>query len=525
MIFRGLLLGTMIAGVSLGQAAQASFADVKRAFDTGQYFTAARMAFNDANHAENRAEKAMSYAWATHGLVKAGLDQSALYFFLKTIELQDRPALKKVLELAPRLMERTGSDLIRMYLSQYTRVEDYPASAKNAFYISQTKDLLLKGQYENAIKSASSVQKGSSFYPYALQMKATAEVMVRKNEEGLRDFVECARQSDLADDDRDDSDSALNAKWFALRKNASEDLRARCIAGQARIQYQLGNYDESDRLYDRIPKASFVWTDTLFEHAWSTFAKEEYNRTLGKLVSYKSPYLKFNFIPEVDRLVAQSYYSLCLYDDSLKVVNEAKKEYEEVMREVHAFYQTNKSNYRVMFAMGKEALSNKLHTDRRIYRFFNRFVRAPGFQSLALSQERIAAERIAIQRIDAARPETKTGITEGFPGFLASILDWRNSSIEILGGVYVNNSLIDYYNQLVENVEKINFLKIDILGQMKKKLVQPEEASSAERSRGNRIPVRRNDQMLWSFNGEFWNDEIGDYVFALDSECGKDEAK
>ena len=121
MIRCGLLLGTMIAGVSLGQTAHASFADVKRAFDTGQYFTAARMAFNDANHAENRGEKAMSYAWTTHGLVKAGLDQSALYFFLKTIELQDRPALKKVLELAPRLMDRTGSDLIRMYLSQFTQ--------------------------------------------------------------------------------------------------------------------------------------------------------------------------------------------------------------------------------------------------------------------------------------------------------------------------------------------------------------------------------------------------------------------
>ena len=525
MIRCGLLLGTMIAGVSLGQTAHASFADVKRAFDTGQYFTAARMAFNDANHAENRAEKAMSYAWTTHGLVKAGLDQSALYFFLKTIELQDRPALKKVLELAPRLMDRTGSDLIRMYLSQFTRVEDYPASAKNAFHFSQTKDQLLKGQYESVIKSAQQVQKGSSFYPYALQMKATAEVMVRKNDDALRDFKECAKQSDLADDDRDDSESAMNRKWNALRKDAVSDLQARCLAGQARIHYQTGNYDEADRLYDRIPKSSFVWTDTLFEHAWSTFAKEEYNRTLGKLVSYKSPNLKFNFIPEVDRLVAQSYYSLCLYDDALKVVDDAKKEYEEVMKEVHAFYQTNKNNYRVMYAMGREALTGKLHTDRKLYRFFNRFVRAPGFQSLAISQERIAAERIAIQRIDAARPETKTGITEGFPGFLSTILDWRNSSIEILGGVYVNNSIIDYYNQLVENIEKTNFLKIDILGQMKRKLVAPEEASSDERGRGNRIPVRRNYQMLWSFNGEFWNDEIGDYVFALESECEKENTK
>jgi hypothetical protein len=50
--------------------------------------------------------------------------------------------------------------------------------------------------------------------------------------------------------------------------------------------------------------------------------------------------------------------------------------------------------------------------------------------------------------------------------------------------------------------------------------LDPAGASALERARGNRIPERRDDQTLWSFNGEFWNDEIGDYVFALESECG-----
>jgi hypothetical protein len=67
----------------------------------------------------------------------------------------------------------------------------------------------------------------------------------------------------------------------------------------------------------------------------------------------------------------------------------------------------------------------------------------------------------------------------------------------------------------------MQFMKIDILGHQKQKLMEPEAADATERSRGNRIPVRRNDQLLWTFNGEFWNDEIGDYVFALESECAK----
>ena len=34
-----------------------------------------------------------------------------------------------------------------------------------------------------------------------------------------------------------------------------------------------------------------------------------------------------------------------------------------------------------------------------------------------------------------------------------------------------------------------------------------------------RKPSRRDDQYYWSFNGEFWNDELGDYVFGLESQC------
>jgi hypothetical protein len=62
-------------------------------------------------------------------------------------------------------------------------------------------------------------------------------------------------------------------------------------------------------------------------------------------------------------------------------------------------------------------------------------------------------------------------------------------------------------------------MKIDALSHQKKRLQDPMGAQALERTRGNRTPERRDDQYLWSFNGEFWNDEIGDYVFALDSEC------
>ena len=65
------------------------------------------------------------------------------------------------------------------------------------------------------------------------------------------------------------------------------------VAGEARTLYQMDRFDEADQVYDRIPKASLVWPDILFEQAWNSFGRQEYNRSLGKLVSYKSPALNF----------------------------------------------------------------------------------------------------------------------------------------------------------------------------------------------------------------------------------------
>lgn len=520
MIFSLLL---MVSG--LMDSAQASFADVKHAYDSGQYFSAARMAFNDANHTNNKSEQAMAYAWVAQSLVRAGLDQSAVYFFFRTIQLQDRTASRKVLELAPLLIERAGPDLMRKFLTKFTKIEDYSPRAKNAFYISYAKEKLLKGDYAGAIQNATQVQSNHQLYPVALQIRATAEAMVNQSAAAIRDFSECAKRADQRnEEDEEQIAGALQAKWNALKENAARDLKARCIAGQARVLYETEKFEDADRMYDQIPKASFVWTDTLFEHAWNSYAREEYNRTLGKLVSYKSPALQFSFNTEVDVLMAQSYMALCIYPDASKIIEEFTKTYGSVAKEVKNFVDTNSTNLRPYFNLGKEALSQKLHTDRKLYQFMNRFVRSPYFEALALSQERVAAERVAIQRMDSSRPETATGMSVGFPGFLSLVLDWRTRSIELLGGIFVKNSMIDYHQVLISDFEKMQFMKIDLLSHLKQKLMQPELASSAERNRGNRIPVRRNDQLLWTFNGEFWNDEIGDYVFALESECSKDEA-
>ncbi len=96
-------------------------------------------------------------------------------------------------------------------------------------------------------------------------------------------------------------------------------------------------------------------------------------------------------------------------------------------------------------------------------------------------------------------------------------MGWRERSIQLLGGAFVKNSLIDYHASLIADFEKMSFIKLEMLSRAKDKLLG--RKSGGDRFRGSIEPSRRDDQYYWSFNGEFWNDELGDYVFGLESEC------
>jgi tetratricopeptide (TPR) repeat protein len=300
----------------------------------------------------------------------------------------------------------------------------------------------------------------------------------------------------------------------------ASDLKNRCLAGKARVLYERGQHDEADIAYDQIDKSSIVWTDVLFEQAWNAFAKQEYNRALGKLVSYKSPLLKFVFNTETDVLRAQSYLALCLYDDANDAINEFNRRYSGIGQEVKRFVEQNDENLAAFFERGKRALRGPLQTEQTFDQILNRFVRSPYFRNLAQADSDVETELQQVDRFNVNQPGVTKNRGEGFAGFLRQVLSWRRKTARLLGGAFVKNALMDYHGALISDFEKMAFIKLEMLSRFKEKLMYPNRASRG-RERGAREPSRRDDQMRWSFNGEFWTDELGDYVFGLESECGK----
>jgi hypothetical protein len=514
------LIGVLATALSITSAsadsatAQEYLRNAQSYYHQGLYFKAARYAFAASD--EDPGLRAEAYSWITLGLSHAGLYNASTYFFIRTLQTGNKAAIRRVLPLTEEYLLRFGGDLFRPYLIRHTAYEDYDPVTRGSYLYQLGKDAILAGDDKRAIGYLNAIRTDSPMWPYALEMRATAFAIAGQNDHALEDFRSCEKQASSLTDDLD-----KKSPLYVRTKRDAADLQARCYAGEARTLYQMDQFELADWTYDRIPKASLVWPDILFEQAWNSFGKEEYNRTLGKLVSYKSPALNFVFNSEVDVLRAQTYLSLCLYNDANETINEFNSKYTQVGETVKHFVESNRSNLPAFYEQGKQALHAPLYTSNDMYRLENRFVRSPYFQNLTAAEQDLFKEKTAIARFNTM--ETGHDRNSGFVAFLGDVLGWRLKTIRLLGGSFVKNSLLDYHQQLISDFEKMAFIKLEMLRRAKDQLLYKNKSQLAnDRSRGNVIPSRRDDQFYWTFNGEFWNDELGDYVFGLESECTKD---
>lgn len=485
------------------QAVQQAFAEAQKLTASGRHFDAAVLYFNAGGVGGSHQD--VAGAMLTDSLIRAGLPNAASYFYIKTLKSGNKSAIRRILPHLPYMIEVVGGDLLRKYILAYTSEGDYDANTRNHFNYFLGKDELLKGDPGKALQALSRVTSGSAIVAQSAYLRAAAYAMLGQNDNAANQFKSCQRLAGKGE-----------SRTRALREEYA-DLEARCTAGLARAYYQAGKHDAAEETYDDIPKSSFVWTDILFEQGWNAYAKGDYNRALGKLVTYRSPSLSFVFNPEVDVLRAQSFLGLCAYDDVDKTVSEFNSRYAGVGGQMKNFLLSHENDLSSFYGLARQAYYRKLHTNDMLHRALNRFIRGPYFASL-LTQERAINSEIV-----RARRYGQSGNGQKFAGFVEKVLGWRVKTVRLLGGMFVRNFMTDLYQDLLADLDKMSFIKLEMLKHAKTSLERKQimsEDEEGELKRGSADVNRRDYQYFWTFNGEFWADELGDYVFALESRCG-----
>jgi hypothetical protein len=357
------------------------------------------------------------------------------------------------------------------------------------------------GKYDQALKFLNKdIEDWNPVKPFALLLEGSIQSIARNEDAASKTFRECITVTDDHIKKEKDKDRIRQLKIN----------RDYCVVGIPRSQFAVQKFDAAYSSYLDLEKSSYIWPEILFEEAWNSFYLKDYNRTLGKLVTYKAPVFNYVFNPEIEVLKALSYMELCLWEDSKNTVEAFYTKYEKDNEAYKKYIDSMGKDYKQYYSLVKEHLDGKIKNNAILNTALASVARDPAYLELysSFNSGRDEIERMKSVNNDKMRSVLNDNLRE-------SLNLQRN-----LIGSYIRGQLQLSAAQIVHAFEDMSYIKLEVLSKRKTELYENINFRDENRARGNIAHLRRTDkQYFWTFNGEFWADELGDYVFSLKSEC------
>ncbi|MFG1500646.1 hypothetical protein ABMA70_10615 [Halobacteriovorax sp. XZX-3] len=357
------------------------------------------------------------------------------------------------------------------------------------------KKQLKRRKYKEALQTLNgTIPASHPVKPFALHLEGVAFTMLRSFKAAVGSFENCVDQSTSSSDE-------VRARQLQINQDY-------CLAGIARVKYEQKKLDESELAFIDVDKRSYIWPELLIEEAWNSYYKGDYNRTLGKLVTYKAPVLNYIVNPEVNVLKALSYFKLCLYDDMSNIIDDHYKEFDKSKQVIDQML-AKKHSLEWYFKFINSYVDGKKYYDPLTNKLLENVRKDPAFLQLYQSYKDGLREIKTIKTVRNRRLRKILAINLKDSLFLQ----------QKLIGSYVKKVFKLNSAQLEKSFIGLSYLRLEALNARKARLYSGITDTGA---RGDIKYLKRNSkQYFWSFNGEFWADELGDYVFALRSECQK----
>jgi hypothetical protein len=227
--------------------------------------------------------------------------------------------------------------------------------------------------------------------------------------------------------------------------------------------------------------------------------------------------LETYFFPEAEYLAALAYFKLCLYDDSMVVVDQYYKFYRPRFAALDEVLRKNRNSqayfYKLMFNPGEDLKNHELFVRQIITRMKKQTRFSLDFNTI----HKINKE---IKRVQSA------GLPKKDEGYLLSHLAEVKSNMIAKINYNAKTDIFQFLESVPFFSSELFKLNLEVLAR-KKDLVYGNRKLISDRSRGDLSNVTRTRfEQFWIFKGEFWADELGDYSLGLKSNCQtiRDEA-
>lgn len=390
------------------------------------------------------------------------------------------------------LMEETGEGgLLAEALGKNVGITVEPAQ-RNALSVAAARYQIEVGSYQAAI---------------AILM------MGDKDQPGFED-VELLRGVALAQQDQHNNALVplMTAAALSVQNKRDQPYIDAVNLNVARTYYSSGNYGQAIAWYAKISRGSDLWLEAQFERAWAHFRGNDMNGALAMLFNHDAPFFDEFFWPEADLLRAYSLFVMCKFKDATVEMDQFAAKYQPIEAELGAISLTPEQAFADVLEYRED---DATQIPAYVLRPFRHEARLDRAEKLVKSAEKelgrtekvggrageIAKELVSSQRDARVRKEGER--------ILARVDDAKAELASMIEGLEITRlDLLNLETEMYERAAATGVLEygnhIEQLRKLKKE------------KRGFRV---------WPWQGEYWADELGWFVFSARPDCPESMAR
>ncbi|MCA9645496.1 MAG: hypothetical protein KC492_32625, partial [Myxococcales bacterium] len=279
--------------------------------------------------------------------------------------------------------------------------------------------------------------------------------------------------------------------------------------GMGRVFYSAGkgNYDKAIKYYSKIPRTSRNWPKALFEMSWVYFQMDQFNAALGNLHTLNSPFFSDSYFPEAPILSATLFFYNCKYDRVRYELDEFSYVYEPLKDKITKILEEHNDEAKIIGWFRKQRAGKTEIEDEQLRRIV-----AASLDDKALANK--------LKLLDAVETEEKT--------LNKQAKSWRDSPLGVSmlqsAALAKADATSNAADQIKKRLDRINEEIKNLIVKRERILVEVARAEkgevdadlkagmvvSANQSKKKKI-VASDEELLWTFDGEYWRDELGFY--------------
>ena len=286
----------------------------------------------------------------------------------------------------------------------------------------------------------------------------------------------------------------------------------------ARIFYEKKEFKNAIKLYRTVEKGSREYYDSLFEQSWAFFMAGYPNHALGALHAVESPFFEEVFNPEATVLRSIIHYWLCRYNDSRNALADFMDNHAKGVEQLGEFLDRSRLTAETSYQLFENLVSGVSEKTLGIPR--DVLSTAAEKDSMLLVRDQYASI------IEEQRRLEKKGIfgtKKGLETPKKYLEKWKLALRVDVGTNFLNElkALQADYDRLYDQAQ---FLYVELLMSEKEQLLGKElHATSKINNVTNVDKIRgwgkKTQAWAGSKKDEYWWDEVGFYIYRVDSMC------